>query len=430
MVKPFGKKEHTSNKMDSEKNMCKFCKKCFKTPANLKRHYKIHMGKKSHSCDVCGKSFVQSGNLLIHKRIHTGDKPYQCNVCNEKFSQSAALIRHKRTHTGQKPYVCDQCGKAFTQSDHLVCHKRTHTQSKPYKCLTCGKVFSQSGQLTSHTAIHTNRKKFKCDICGKKYFYKSGLHEHKKTHMDGIFSCAICDKLFLKASNLKKHIENMHPDHKDFDNNAHCGDALTSRRDANHNQKNTAVEKCTLKFDIQVNVVKEPCSVFLHKSAHVINHELPYQCDLCGQRLESSALMDRHKGLHISQRMNEVLSDKLLECCLDIDLEASGSGSHKVEPHETDKEPFCNRSRQTKSDMNHEELDRCNFCAKLFSSSDLLTLHKKCHTGGGVEYDLKNELEMSSPTGITYVCAHCSQEFEVANELIKHYEITHTNSCF
>ena len=434
--------------MGDKRNRCMYCKKYFQTPANLRRHYKIHTGEKSYSCDVCGKSFVQSGNLLIHKRIHTGEKPYECNICNKKFSQTVSLIRHKQRHTGQKPFVCGQCDKAFMRYHHLACHKRSHARRKPYKCLTCGKKFSQSGHLASHERAHSDIKTFKCNICGKRYSYESGLHKHKKTHMDGIFKCDICNKLFLNASNVKKHIKILHAVGNNFDCNAHCRNDLPARRYLNHNGTHIAVKEHTLdllKFDIQVKVMKEPYNVLLHKTAHVTTRELPYQCDLCGKKLESTTLVDRHRGLHIAERLNEVLSQRQLKLCSDIEFKATnkslGSSSHGIEPDVdqfvvvSDSEYESDCSQQAESDMKQEELHKCDLCERVFLSSELLTLHKKYHTGEQttdvlsheqLEYDLRSELGSSKPTGITYMCANCNEEFEMANELVRHYEIAHT----
>ncbi|CAB3980336.1 zinc finger 271-like [Paramuricea clavata] len=412
--------------MGERQHKCKCCKKRFERPSDLKRHYKIHTGEKAFTCDVCGISFSQSGNLLVHKRIHTGVKPYECNVCDKTFSQKSSLARHKRTHTGETPFVCGKCGKAFSNPYHLICHNRTHAGVKPYKCSKCGKKFSQCGGLISHKRTHTGEKLFKCNICGKKYSQASGLRKHKETHISEIFTCNICDKQFSKASNLTKH-KITHTGGKYFDCNVHIRDVLPARSFLDRKGTHTAVN--LFKFDIRVKVTKESYSDLPNDRALAISQKHAYQCDLCEEIFASSELLSVHKELHTEQQMSDVVSHEQLEHHLDDKLKNNNSM----------KESFGDRSHQTAPAMSQEELYQCDLCERIFASSGLLTLHKEFHTGQQTrdvishkqleyEYHLDSELEADEPSGITYICADCDEEFELVDELFKHSEMSHVIS--
>jgi KRAB domain-containing zinc finger protein len=477
--------------MGERQHKCKCCKKRFERPSDLKRHYKIHTGEKAFTCDVCGISFSQSGNLLVHKRIHTGVKPYECNVCNKNFAQKSSLARHKRTHTGETPFVCGKCGKAFSNPYHLICHNRTHAGLKPYKCPKCGKKFSQCGGLISHKRTHTGEKLFKCNICGKKYSQASGLRKHKETHISEIFTCKICDKQFCKASNLTKH-KITHTGGKYFDCNVHIRDVLPARSFLDRKGTHTAVnlfkfdirvkvtkesysdlpndralaisQKHAYQCDLCEEIFASSELLSVHKELHteqqmsdVVSHEqlehhlddklennkesfgdrshqtMPtmsqnesYQCDSCEIIFASTELLTSHKELHTGQQMSDVVSNEQLEHHLDDKLKAN-------------KESFGDRSHQTAPAMSQEELYQCDLCERIFASSWLLTLHKEFHRGQQIsdvisheqlqyEYHLDSELEADEPSGITYICADCDEEFELVDELFKHSEMAHVIS--
>ena len=44
-----------------------------------------------------------------------------------------------------------------------------------------------------------------------------------------------------------------------------------------------------------------------------------------------------------------------------------------------------------------------------------MKVHKKCKS-----FDLSNELKTRKPTGITYICCVCDEEFDIASELENH----------
>ncbi|CAG0908352.1 unnamed protein product, partial [Cyprideis torosa] len=76
---------------------CAVCRKCFKSPAELRRHERVHTGEKAY------ESFVDAGDLKRHMRTHTGEKPFECDFCGKQFTWSSAVPKHKkRVHAAAK----------------------------------------------------------------------------------------------------------------------------------------------------------------------------------------------------------------------------------------------------------------------------------------------------------------------------------------
>lgn len=74
--------------------------------------------------------------------------------------------------------MCEYCDQSFARNVTLRTHLRTHTREAPYECKVCGKCFRQDATLRGHMFIHT------------------GV---------GV-PCGICNKMFARAIDVKKHM--------------------------------------------------------------------------------------------------------------------------------------------------------------------------------------------------------------------------------
>ena len=269
----------------------------------------------------------------------------------------------------EKPFVCGKCKKAFNNPYHLICHKRIHSGEKPYRCLTCGKNFRQCGGLIAHRRTHTGEKLFKCSLCDKEYSQPSGLQKHNRTHSSKGYSCRVCKQQFSKASDLMKH-KITHNCGKKFDCYVKIRDALPAK-----NLRGTHPGVNLFRFDIRVKVSKESYSDSPNETTLAPSQKQSYPCG-------SLELLSLHEESHKSEEESSVEPSGLeLECCSDIEREDNGS-------------------LQTVPTLN---LEISHICENVFTSSELLTLHKESsHTEQQMddvekeEQNLNNELVTSS----------------------------------
>lgn len=112
-------------------------------------------------------------------------------------------------------------------------------ENQTYECEFCPFITQSNAEHIFHQVLHTSsqnkneiEEKFPCPIC-KKSFRKSSLRCHLRYHTnERTFQCTICPMSFVRKSNLKNHIANIHEKHKpNTDAAAGGGDADDSDPD-------------------------------------------------------------------------------------------------------------------------------------------------------------------------------------------------------
>lgn len=62
------------------------------------------------------------------------------------------------------------------------------------------------------TLVGGTKFKFYCDICGKGFSHHGSVRQHRTIHL-GTTKCPVCNGVFSRVSNLKRHILQQHSSH-------------------------------------------------------------------------------------------------------------------------------------------------------------------------------------------------------------------------
>lgn len=105
--------------------------------------------------------------MVYHKAPE--DRPFECEdtECDKKFSSAVDLKRHSLSHVVKPEPVkisvnkhqCVECGIQFTTQALLENHKTIHDPlggGKTYQCQLCDKVFGKAQNLRKHQLVHSN----------------------------------------------------------------------------------------------------------------------------------------------------------------------------------------------------------------------------------------------------------------------------------
>ena len=189
-------------------------------------------------------------------RPKTGTKQQLEHTTGKKGSRGAfksQLYGLRRNHPKDRAYKCQVCGKSKRSMESLNEHH--HRNHNPQMCGVCGKMFDLATTLAHHMYSHYTRKHY-CDKCDFHCFFKSELEARKIVHRDQpSFQCMYpkCGQWFKRKGELSLHVET-------------------------HRKIWYDCKKCDFSTKLQ-KYLKE------HEKSHLKkNEELPYACDICGDR--------------------------------------------------------------------------------------------------------------------------------------------------
>ena len=138
---------------------------------------------------------------------------------NSKQEDNSLLPRTNNTKSNEvpaedaeekKPFNCTHCDKKFSTKSKLRKHLRYHNlKNITYECPICNQIFPKKIDLKRHLEeVHEG----KCPECNTKFSHVYELinhvqlgHEGKKPH-----NCSYCDKSFYEKIKLKKHLQTVH----------------------------------------------------------------------------------------------------------------------------------------------------------------------------------------------------------------------------
>ncbi|XP_047522055.1 zinc finger protein 184-like [Pieris napi] len=160
-------------------------------------------------CEICKKKFDNAKKYYGHLRVHSKDNLWVCDKCpNQKFSIKQNLMKHYLTHKPlARVWKCPQCSMVFEALWRLQQHLFSkHLNYRPHKCDVCDKSFLKASDLKKHKDIHDGLNRFSCTKCHKKFKDKSNLNRHMVCHTkEKKYCCLGCQNRYSQLATLKRH---------------------------------------------------------------------------------------------------------------------------------------------------------------------------------------------------------------------------------
>lgn len=167
-------------------------------PAALRRSMSVYQN--SYSNDAAGLRLPPLYNGISYHRRRS----------SHESRTDVSSKRHKNSSTRQTAYRSESFYLPNANSRFPVF---SPPASGSLKCPRCSERFNLKKHLVSHLkAVH---KKFMCEYCGKELGCKDTLRRHVKEGHERkrSFSCPLCDSSFARGENLKRHFESLHSRH-------------------------------------------------------------------------------------------------------------------------------------------------------------------------------------------------------------------------
>lgn len=231
---------------------CSFCQRPFSSGSKMDDHVAKHHSsaqslQRSFACPRCPKAFFKRHHLSRHLALHDNPR-HACPKCPATLRSAETLRLHlESVHSnGETKYACSDCPKTFASAIYLQRHRhRVHNPAKkrpseakakvrPPKappllnCRFCEARLSTAGArlrheqrkhpselatLESAATATAAPQPFPCQRCPAGFQSLAALKYHLRRH-DGDFAatCPHCDKGFILASEMRKHVKRQHPE--------------------------------------------------------------------------------------------------------------------------------------------------------------------------------------------------------------------------
>jgi uncharacterized Zn-finger protein len=135
-------------------------------------------------------------------------------------------------------------------------------EERRHVCEVCDKRFLKKSNLIDHLRLHANMKIFKCEFCDKAFVQVGNYKQHLRTHTEEKpFVCEFCNKSYTQSSALKIHIRT-HTGQRDYQ----CGECPKAFTNASDLRKHGIIH------DPRRRLTCEFCQKTVSQKVHLKKH--------------------------------------------------------------------------------------------------------------------------------------------------------------
>ncbi|KAH9519437.1 hypothetical protein Btru_002625 [Bulinus truncatus] len=283
---------------DSKQLICPYdkCERVYEDAGSLHDHLvKAHMPiPREKICPLCGQAYPHKEQLELH--VNSAHKDQLDFHVNSAHNESSTSYEHLKGI-----FVChsERCGLRFHRLEELKHHVTWHLGNPPYRCEfnVCNRTFLLETMYDHHIREHKNLKYFTCsfDYCPEGFTSYLKVLKHSKIHY-GFFRCPVdgCNKPMQTLSIARMHLLR----HEKPFVCLMCGKRFASHHQWNKHKRSHTGEK-VFECKVCLSQFQDPGSLKSHK--HIHKGEKLFICEECGLQFISQTLRKNHMKSHLSE---------------------------------------------------------------------------------------------------------------------------------
>ena len=163
-------------------------------------------------CDKCNVKFETWSGLKLHYETH---KKYDDKQQHQQVSASSnTATRSSNDNKNKQNQPSQQSSQQDQQQPPQQKQQQQQQQQKVYMCLKCQNTYDSEAEIREHVQVHLNeannggKNEEICELCNSVFCTPAQLQHHllsKHEFPNGVFSCPVCEELFVKAEALFSH---------------------------------------------------------------------------------------------------------------------------------------------------------------------------------------------------------------------------------